>query len=637
MVSLLPALARVSLLVTFVLAVVSRQLFFVDRDAGRAWAGGLGWGLAVLAVVFIFGHRIWPVTATLVPAVVGLFAVSGLDPAVSLFTYFAVLGALGLWAFAFMSGGPRRVGWPLAGFLAVSALMAAATLRFLPWAQPHVERAVADTFAVGTTGLQEQSRLGEFGELAVSNRVVLRAWTDEPRLLRAYVHSWFDGREWSSPVRADTPPPPPVRPTTRPDLQGWLTAVPGNLFVVPRGEGASLRGQGVVETRVLQSEIRDWPLLIPASTHLVRAPTPRLDRSREGVLRWPVFEPALHYGAVHAASPGAPSRGGDETFTARAVALGLPGRLDPRLRVLARVLADGSSTDRGRVQGTVEWLRSGYTYSLEVGEFETDDPLAEFLFEKKKGYCEYFATAAAVLLRLQGVPARYVMGFSVGPQNFVPGRFGVGDHYLVRESDAHAWIEAYIPGEGWVEADPTPPADFSLLHTPAAGWLAPLVEAVRVHLARLWAGLRHEGLAGLWRAVTAGVEALLAGLWRHPGVTGTVVAAVLLGWTWPWWRALGERLRRRRRARQDRHAALPGELDPLLAAVERHWEGQGRPRPPSRGLREHLDELPADLLSPAAREASDAVVDACYRSAFGGRPPSPETVAALRAAVDRMS
>ena len=93
------------------------------------------------------------------------------------------------------------------------------------------------------------------------------------------------------------------------------------------------------------------------------------------------------------------------------------------------------------------------------GAFRTGDPLAEFLFEKKAGYCEYFASAAVVLLRLQGVPARFVKGLSVGPQTDQGGGL-----HVVRDSDAHAWVEAWIPGEGWVEADPTPPGQFAEAH-----------------------------------------------------------------------------------------------------------------------------------------------------------------------------
>jgi len=634
-VALLPAVARVALLLAFVLAILWRQVLFVRHDVGHAWGGVLGWVLAVLAVVFIFGHRIWPVNATLVPVIIGLLALSGLDPTVSLFSSFAVLGALGLWAFTFMSGGPRRLGWPLAAFLLASAATVVGVTRFLPWAQPRVERAVVSTFAEGTTGLSEESRLGDFGELVVSNRVVLRVWTTEPHLLRAYVHHQFDGRQWSSPTRADVPALPPLPPAPGSAAGTWLAGVPGSVFVIPPWEGLRAGAPGLVETRVLQSEVRDWPLLLPAAPYVVRAPTSQLAPSRTGELRWPPYEPALLYGVVHGVV--AAARGEEETLTARAAALGLPGRLDPRVRVLAQVLGSEASSARGRLRNTVEWLRSGYTYSLDVGEFETDDPLAEFLFDKKEGYCEYFATAAAVLLRLQGVPTHYVMGFSVGPQNLVPGRFGVGDHHLVRESDAHAWVEAYIDGEGWIEADPTPPAGFSRVHGPATGWLAPLVEAARVHGARMWARLRHEGLAGLWTALSSAAVALLAGLWRHRVVTGAVLAALLVAASWPLWRTLAQKVRSRRRARLDRQAALPGELGTLLSSVERHWERQGRPRPPWRGLREHLDDLPAGILTPPAREASAAVVDACYRSAFGGRPPSPSKVDELRQAVARMS
>jgi transglutaminase-like putative cysteine protease len=460
-------------------------------------------------------------------------------------------------------------------------------------------------------------------------------WTPRPCLLRAYVHSRFDGREWTSPVAAARPAM-TLRPVAAPGAERWLAGGPGGLFVIPPEERLPVGTAGSVETWVLQSEIRDWPLLVPAAPRLVRAPTSQLTRSREGVLRWPPFEPAQLYGVLHSAT-GTPGRGGLETFTARAAALGLPGRLDPRVRVLASALGGERSSGRERLRRTVEWLQSGYTYSLGVGAFETDDPLAEFLFEKRRGYCEYFATAAAVLLRLQGIPARYVMGFSVGPQNFVPGRFGVGDHYRIRESDAHAWVEAYLPGEGWVEADPTPPADVLRVHEPAAGGLGPLIEAARVHARRLWARLRHEGLAGLWAGLASAVGALVAGLWRHRLVTGGVLAALLVVASGRWWRAWLDRLRTRRRRRLDRRAALPGELEGLLSAVERHWERRGRPRPASRGLREHLDGLPSGTLTPAARQASEDVVEACYRSAFGGRPPSPDTVGALRAAVARMS
>ena len=81
---------------------------------------------------------------------------------------------------------------------------------------------------------------------------------------------------------------------------------------------------------------------------------------------------------------------------------------------------------------------------------EPADPLADFLFERRKGHCEYFASAMAVMLRTLGIPSRLVTGFQGGAYNPVSG------WSVVRASDAHSWVEAWIDGRGWITFDPTP-------------------------------------------------------------------------------------------------------------------------------------------------------------------------------------
>ncbi len=126
-------------------------------------------------------------------------------------------------------------------------------------------------------------------------------------------------------------------------------------------------------------------------------------------------------------------------------------KLDPRILPLARAAAGDFTDDTGRAVALTRFLRRDYGYTLELPSHEVADPLAEFLFVRKKGHCEYFASALAVMLRTMGIPSRLVTGFQGGIYN------PLTELYVVRASDAHSWVEAWLPGRGWVTLDPTPP------------------------------------------------------------------------------------------------------------------------------------------------------------------------------------
>jgi hypothetical protein len=125
--------------------------------------------------------------------------------------------------------------------------------------------------------------------------------------------------------------------------------------------------------------------------------------------------------------------------------------LDPRIPELARAMTAGATTDLERARAIERRLRADYGYTLELPDHEVADPLAYFLFTRRKGHCEYFASAMTVMLRTAGIPARLATGFQSGVYN------PITDFWLVRASDAHAWVEAWIPGRGWTTFDPTPP------------------------------------------------------------------------------------------------------------------------------------------------------------------------------------
>lgn len=122
--------------------------------------------------------------------------------------------------------------------------------------------------------------------------------------------------------------------------------------------------------------------------------------------------------------------------------------LDARIAQLAQQLTATAPTQYDKVLAIARHLRTKYTYSLEL----SGESLPGFLFHRKAGHCEYFATAMAVMLRTVGIPTRYARGFMGGEYN------DVGEDWIVRARDAHSWVEVYFPNIGWVTFDPTPPA-----------------------------------------------------------------------------------------------------------------------------------------------------------------------------------
>jgi len=130
--------------------------------------------------------------------------------------------------------------------------------------------------------------------------------------------------------------------------------------------------------------------------------------------------------------------------------LQLPNDIDPRVRDLATQITAGLKSPLEKALRVEAYLKLNYNYTLLLNWNPGSDPLGTFLFTAKSGHCEYFASSMAVLLRTVGIPTRIVNGFLMGEYN------PVGDAYVVRQSDAHSWVEAYLPDVGWTEFDPTP-------------------------------------------------------------------------------------------------------------------------------------------------------------------------------------
>jgi transglutaminase-like putative cysteine protease len=623
---------------------------------------------------FALAPRAFPAGRTLLPGAVAVLTFAGLNPTpegygasflpfprdgarnafAEVYLGLALLVVVTLWVTSLKDTGPRWSRRTL-GVVAVSGVvmttLTAAAIVGLPLLQPHVEQAFAEALSQGaTTGLAGESTLGEFESLAHSRRRVLDlqtslAWGGSWRL-PAEVFTRFDGRRWSNaPLprgstssgegAGKTVPPGPLRPGPAPPGAGSLVAHLGSWFSVPGVSADAAVGSPPVQMRVTQARTEEWPLLLPRDPLAVTASSSHLQLDRFGLVRRVLGLPLRQYGAVLGGRASA-RRVVDLSPADREESLSLPEKLDPRVVALASALAPADADPREVLAVAVHHLQTRYDYTLSPGPFRPGgDPLAEFLFEKKKAYCEYFASAAVVLLRLRGVPARFVKGLSVGPQNDMGG----GLHVL-RESDAHAWVEAWIPGEGWVEADPTPPGQFAEAHG-APGTLQQWRERLRAGLAGAWARLLSVGPLAFLRWLGGGVASLVARAVRDP-LCWLLAAVVVLGpAAWRRLRALRE-TRRRTLAREREAARVPAELRARVRDLERRWKAHGHPRPASRGLLEHASALEgppppgAPPLPEPLVDAGGEIVHAYYEARFGeGEVPAEDVFTRLRGAAEK--
>ncbi|MBK8188681.1 MAG: transglutaminase domain-containing protein [Cellvibrio sp.] len=130
--------------------------------------------------------------------------------------------------------------------------------------------------------------------------------------------------------------------------------------------------------------------------------------------------------------------------------LQLPKDLDARIPELAISLTQDQVSNADKAIAIEQYLRTQFTYELQsIFQSQHKTPLVPFLFETKKGHCEYFASALVILLRSLDIPARFVTGYSATQQNPLTG------YYEVHALDGHAWVEAFIEGKGWMILEPT--------------------------------------------------------------------------------------------------------------------------------------------------------------------------------------
>src|SRR5215470_8867195 len=307
------------------------------------------------------------------------------------------------------------------------------------------------------SGFTDQVELGQIGQIKKSEAIVMRVETgkviDYPSLRwRGNALANFDGRRWSSPQREPE--------KLESNGEGWIP-------LRERPRPGELRGE-ILQFTVLQEPMATDALFVPGNALALRGNftgeagggshrRTYIYRDASGSLSNPFHNyVAIRYTGLSQLPPLDRARlqasSNDYPVEISEKYLQLPEGFDQRIAVLAQSATVSVFTAYDKASALENFLKTRYSYTLDLRGNPGKDPLVHFLFETRAGHCEYFASAMTVMLRTLGIPAREVNGFLPGEYN------DLGGDYIVRASDAHSWVEAYFPGNGWVVFDPTPPA-----------------------------------------------------------------------------------------------------------------------------------------------------------------------------------
>ena len=272
----------------------------------------------------------------------------------------------------------------------------------------------------GVSGLSDTMTPGSVARLTLSDDVAFRVEfkSSIPPARSMYWRGpvlWdFDGRTWTMP--RSFPQANPEFESLSPAVEYTVTVEPHNRLWLFGLDLPSAAPQGAIVSRDFQ----------------LRSVAPVVNRTRYEMQSYLEYRTGL-----------------DERRNALERALQLPESANPRTVRFAKELRNRHSTDAALMREVLLMFRNeNFHYTLEpppLGPHSVD----EFLFDTRRGFCEHYASAFAVIMRAAGIPARIVTGYQGGEVN------PFGSYLIVRQADAHAWTEVWLPEEGWARVDPT--------------------------------------------------------------------------------------------------------------------------------------------------------------------------------------
>lgn len=499
-------LGAIGLLVSTVLLLIALSRMLMDDP----WQGSRGTAALILVALFFLSDGQFGITY---PAAL-------------------ILGLISLWA-AHVASEPARPGWSsmpsrlrrtLVAGLVIASVLGSAIAISIPRLYGLIAPNIASLFDDVQPGFDTQFQLGAISRMYDSDEIVLRVF-GRADYLRGMVYNRYHQGRWLQ--VGDYEP----RPTT------LLSDLSSNANVIAIQSVGGDRSRYFLPLDASAISVDGGGSLSDPSG--VVFPASGMDANRAYLLPGDRTDPSL-------TAPDAED-------------LKVPDAIRRPLEQLASEWTSGREAPVTKLLALEAQLKRTYDYALTFDRTPNVDPVLDFLATHRQGHCEYFASSMALLARSLGIPARVVAGYRVAERN------PLGDYYLVRERNAHAWVEAWDEDRGWQTYDPTPAGAMTAQHEQTTPAIAALLDYLRSSAGRLTDALRRLS-AAQWVILIS----LLVCVWLLVRV----------------WRAR-KRERGRREPSEARYTPPPQMLVALLAELDR----RGYARRPSEPLEHYASRL----------------------------------------------
>ena len=342
------------------------------------------------------------------------------------------------------------------------------------------------------TGFSDSVKLGDMGKLLQSDETVMRVRLERGENLagnprwRGVALDFFDNRGWSK---------------SRDSAEMPFVKTERDVFIVDQTTRANEMVIQTVYLEPLQTPVLfalSRPVLVQGNFDLIKKDAEdSLNIKLSGLER---MSYKIYSDTFLPAQPDL--RNDSHAYSRRSSRyLQLPDEIDGRIGNLAAQITEGKNNRFDKAKAVESYLQNNLGYTLDL-KASGEEPLADFLFNVREGHCEYFATAMAVMLRTQGIATRVVNGFQSGEYN------ETADAYIVKQKDAHSWVEVYFPQEdAWVPFDPTPFAGRTEGITSNAGVLGKFnkyLEALETFWIQYFVAYDNQEQRSLFRSVRNG-------------------------------------------------------------------------------------------------------------------------------------